>query len=504
MMKRILALALVLACALSLFAGCGQNGASGEDKDTFTFLSWIKSESFDPTSGATTDKSVLHALYDTLMAFGPEGDIVPMLAERWEESEDGMEVTFYLRKDVTFHNGDPLTADDVVYTFDTMLAEPMFYFLGDYISSYEKVDDYTICFHKATPYAKLMNVMAESSYILPKGYHSADPEAFEDAPVGCGPYQFVSQEADESVRLTANENYYGDEPGFVNVVVKPPLEPASVVIALETGEVDMTSSLPATQAALIESNDQLTLVTEESWSTQMVLLMQEPLKSDANLRKAIFHGISRENAIKLGNEGVGTPSVNLLSLRILGDYAGILENFVGYDEALAKEYLEASDYSGETLKLTIKGDVPIAQSIQADLSKIGISIELEQLDINSYFAKLQGGELQLVLGALGTDMLATEDFIEMFAADDPTYGCHMAVNEQLDQIVEQMPEEVDAAARWELVAQAMEIQYDMANAVPLYDTTFNYTYGSRVTYDYPVSAPTYVYYLAKVMPTAAE
>lgn len=503
-MKRLLAFVLTLACALTLLSGCGQNTASGGDADTFTFLSWIKSESFDPTSGVTFDKSVTHALYDTLVAFGPDGEIEPMLAERWEESEDGMAVTFYLRQDVTFHNGDPLTADDVIYTFDTMLAQPMQYALLNYIGGYEKVDDYTVRFQKTAPYSKLMNVMAESSTILPKDYHSADPEKFDDAPVGCGPYKFVSQEADDSVRLTAYEGYYGDAPGFANVVVKMPLEPASAVIALETGDVDLTSNLPTSQALLVESNDKLTLVTEESWSTQILLLMQEPLKSDVNLRKAIFHGISRENAIKLGNEGVGTPSEDLFALRIMGDYAGIVEDFVGYDETLAREYLEASDYTGETLKLTINANAPIAESIQADLAKIGINVELEQLDTNSWATKLRGGELQMTLGAMGTDMLAAEDIMEFFTSDDPNYGVFMANNEQFDQLLSQMPSETDAEARRELVAQAMEILYDMANIVPLYDTTFNYSCGPRVTYDYPVSAPTYVYYLAKVMPAAAE
>ena len=108
MRRRLLVLALALACVLSLFAGCGQNAASGEGKDTVTFLSYIKSESFDPTTGLALDKSVMHCLHDTLVAFGPDGDFIPMLAESWEEAEDGMSITFHLRDDVTFHNGDPL------------------------------------------------------------------------------------------------------------------------------------------------------------------------------------------------------------------------------------------------------------------------------------------------------------------------------------------------------------------------------------------------------------
>ena len=473
MRRRLLVLALALACVLSLFAGCGQNAASGEGKDTVTFLSYIKSESFDPTTGLALDKSVMHCLHDTLVAFSPDGDFIPMLAESWEEAEDGMSITFHLRDDVTFHNGDPFTADDAVYTLDTMLSNPRNAVYQDYFNGYEKVDDYTICIYKKAPYTKLLVALAEYAYILPKEYHSSNPEGFDEAPVGCGPYQFVSKETDESVRLTAYEGYYGDAPGFANVVVKPPLEPANAVIALETGEVDLISNLPATQTTLIESNDELTLVTEESWSVQMLLLMQEPLKSDINLRKAIFHGISRDNAIKLGNEGVGTPSVDLFPARVMGEYAGILEDFVGYDEALAKEYLAASNYSGETLTLTIFENAPLAQSVQADLNKIGINVELEQLDINNFSTKMGGGELQISLLAMGSDLQAAEDLMLPFTSSYPTYGSNMAASEEFDQLVSQMPGETDAAARRELVDQAMQIMYDMANIVPLYDTTYN-------------------------------
>ena len=502
MRRRLLALALAFACALSLF-GCGQDAASGEGKDTFTFLSYITTESFSPTSSGT-DKAVMNALHETLVAFDTDGNFAPRLAESWEESEDGMSVTFHLRDDVTFHNGDPVTADDVIYTLDAMLADARNATLLSFFGGYEKIDDYTVCIHKLAPYSNIMIPMVEYVYIIPKDYHSADPEGFNEAPIGCGPYQYVSQAEDGSVTLTAYDGYYGDAPGFKNVVVKPPLEPANAVIALETGEVDMISNLPSTQATLIERNDELTLVTTDSWSAHTILLMQEPLISDVNLRKAIFHGINRENAIKLGNEGVGTPSEELFARRVMGDYAGMLEDFVGYDEALAKEYLEASNYNGEPLTLSIFENAPLAESVQADLQALGINVELEQLDLNNYSTKMGKGELQLPLQAMGSDMTTAEDLLLVFGPSSPTYGCYMALTEEYDQLVKQFAEETDAEARRELVRQAMQIMYDEAGLVALFDATYNYAYGPDVTYDYPVSAPTFNYYLAKVMPANAE
>lgn len=495
---RIIALLAALACTLSLLAGCGQSDGGG--KDTLNFIALLKCETLDPTAGLTAEKTVMHAMYDTLVAYGPDGDFVPMLAERWEESEDSMSITFYLRQDVTFHNGDPLTADDVVYSYETMIQAPNNYYITDYIGGCEKVDDYAVRFDKAAPYSKLLAIMTEYIMIIPKAYHSADPDGFGQAPVGCGPYQFVSKEVDDSVKLTAYEVYYGGEPGFPNVTVKAPLEDASKVISLETGEADMVGYLSAAQTLLVEANKDLTLVQEESWSAQTLMLMGEPLASDENLRKAIFHGISRDSAIKLGSEGVGTPSENMFSERIMGEYAGCVEDFVGYDEALAKDYLAKSNYNGEDLTLSIYGNAPIAESIQADLNKIGINIKLEQLDMNSWATKLYSGEIQMTFAEMGNDILSAEDFMLLLSASDPTYGCHMASSDEFEQLMEQIPKETDAAARRELVVRAQQICYDVANIVPLFDVMLNYAYGPAVVYDYPVSASAYLFYLNKVMP----
>lgn len=499
-MKKTFSLALVVLAMLGLLSGCNQNGSGTTKKDTITFISFMRNENFDPVSGQSIEKTAMHSIFDTLVAFAPDGSIVPMLAESWEESEDGLSITFKLRQNVKFHNGDTFTADDVIYTFDNMFTQPYYYTVASEFGGYEKIDDYTVQIDKAAPYSKMLELLAEYSYIVPKEYHSKNPANFTNAPVGAGPYEFVSLGEDDSVTLKAFEDYYGDAPGFKNAVIKAPLEPANMVIALETGEADMLSALPTAQASLVEANDELTLVTESGWSCNTVLLMQEPFKSDSNLRKAIFHGVNRENAIMLGNEGIGTPSVDMLAERIMGEYSGTIKNFTGYDEALAKEYLAKSNYNNEELVLTIYGNAPLAESIQSDLNSIGLNIKIEQLDRNSWSTKLRGGEIQMTIVELGGDTLAPASMMSFFSTANQNYGCHMASNDEFEQLLSDMPamrnkSELDAAT-----TRMFEIAYDMANIVPLFDASFNYSYGSDVIYDCPVSAPTYVFYLARVMP----
>lgn len=499
-MKKACSLFLALCCLLGLLTGCS-NGSGAGDKDTLTFLSWVRAETFDSSVGGSMDKSIMLALHSTLVALDGDGGIIPMLAESWEESEDNMFVTFKLRQDVKFHNGDPLTADDVIYSFDILYANTRSYTMQENIPTYEKIDDYTIRLGKVAPYAKIYEILAEQGYIYPKNYHSQDPEGYNNAPVGCGPYKFVSREADDSVRLEAFEDYFGDAPGFKNVIVKTPLEPASAVIALETGEVDLISHLPPTQAALVENNDKLTLVTtESSWSTHMLLLMGDPLYTDENLRKAIFHGVNPENAIKLSNEGIGSPAENLFAVRLMGDYAGTVENFVGYDPDLAKEYLEKSDYNGEEMVLSIMSNPALAESIQSDLKSLGINVSIEQLESSSWSTKMNKGEIQITEIELGTNAMSVQDFLSILSSSMPTYGENMAPSQEFDELVASLPTITDNDEQRAATIQALNILYDRTVTVPIYDSTFNYSYGPDVEYDCEVSASTYNFYLARVMP----
>lgn len=501
-MKKILALVLSLALMATVLAGCGSQ-QSGAEKDTMTFITGGQvSENFDPILGLAVDYTVAHALFSTLVNYGGNGEIVPNVAESWVESDDGTSVTFKLREDVTFHDGTPLTADDVVYSINTSLSSDLFSWIGtDTIKSIEKVGDYSVRIDKIAPYVKLYENLVEWCFIVPSAYHSADTAAFDNAPIGCGPYKFVSKGADNSVVLEAYDKYFGDAPGFKNVVVKAPLEPANVVIALETGEADMAANLPTAQAALVEANSDLTLVSPDVvWRTNMLLMEGSLLNNDENLRKAIFHGISRDNAIMLGNEGVGKPSTEMFADFVVGDYAGSIANFVGYDEALAKDYLSKSNYNGEEITLTINGNSALAESILSDLGKLGIKIAINQLDTNDYYAKMYDGSLQLILTEMGSDVDSLLSQLNTYTSGNAYYGTFMAASDKYDQLVSSAMAEADSAKREDLTKQAYQELYERAIMVPLYNTTPNYSYGAHVTYDHPISAAASYFYLNLAMP----
>lgn len=135
-----------------------------------------------------------------------------MLAESWEEADGGMSVILHLRDDVTFHDGSTFDADDVIYFFDKGMEGKFATRITPYVASYEKLDQYTVKLTKPNIYTNVLAFLVEHAYIIPKEAHSADPEGFNQHPIGTGPYTFVSEEADGSIILKAYDNYYGEAP----------------------------------------------------------------------------------------------------------------------------------------------------------------------------------------------------------------------------------------------------------------------------------------------------
>ena len=130
-MKKLLSLTLAAALLLLPATGCKPKDDK-KAKDTVTIVTTVKSEVLYPLSTTSTDKVLMHALYDNLVEFSPEGEIVPALAESWTISDDGLDFTFSLRKDVTYHDGTPFVADDIVFFIDERVQIPSGMFLLQY------------------------------------------------------------------------------------------------------------------------------------------------------------------------------------------------------------------------------------------------------------------------------------------------------------------------------------------------------------------------------------
>lgn len=497
-MKKIIALTLVVIMTLTIFTGCSSsgNGQEGQKKDTITFVPQINTETLDPVSGKIADHTVFHAMYDTIVKLGSNAEILPNLAESWTEADEGMSIIFNFREDIKFHDGSQFTAEDVIYSFDTMFTFPIYAQFKNVISSWEKIDVNKVKFTKTSPHSDILSTLAMMSFIVPKELHSQDPQAFSKNPIGTGAYRFVSMEADGSVKLTANEDYFGGKPEITNALIKVPLDSSTSVVALENNEVDMITRVPPAQIPIIENNKNLVLEQITSSYTYDLMMLGDTLSSDINLRKAIYHAIDREKVIAFASEGIGEISSNLAAERVMGKFAGVVD-IGGYDESLAKDYLEKSSYdTSKVFKIIItEQEIALAQAVQADLKKIGIETEIEQLDINAWSVKLMGGEAEITITQLGGNASSVESLLSTYAKTHPYFGKYMASTNEFEELVLQINNEKNEEKRKELVIEGLQIQNELANVVPLFDTVVNFAHNKQITNISPISADTNIYYL---------
>ncbi len=483
----------------------GEKTASAKDKDTLVFISHMTSETLDPLTTASSsgvDKNAMHQIFDCLLQFDNEGTPIPCLAESWEDADDGRAVIFHLRKDVKFHDGTPFNADAVVYTFNKQFENPLTSYITTYYTACEKVDDYSVKITKATPHVALLSMMAEGPFIVSPTAYEKGAEQFAKNPIGTGAYKFESQGTDQYVHLTANEEYFDGAPYYKKVIIRTPVDSSTAVVALQNGEADIAINLTPNQLALVKEDPNLVAEVNTGWAIKYLNFYAEPLKSDENLRKAIYYAINRENAAMFNNEPETIASTTLYPTRVMGDYVS-LQTVDGYNVEKAKEYLAQSNYDGETLKLYISAnEASIAQSVQADLQMIGINVEIVQLDTNAYYAKFTDGTCQMVILDFGTDQLSTEDMLNFYSTSG-YYGQCVYTTPEYDALMEKINAEYNAEARKELVKEALEMQYGFYNMVPMYESYFNFIHRAELTGFNPVSGANYVYYLGKVKPADA-
>ena len=167
-------------------------------------------DTLHPTDFSTTvELGVLNQIYDTLLYYSPDGtkDPEPRIAESYEISDDGLDYTFHLRDDVTFHDGTPVTADDVVFSIELYKASEYQGSQISMLSSVEATDEHTVVCHLDAPYSPFLQGIC-SPMIASKAYYESSEDDFVNNPIGSGPYKFVSRAKGSNIKLEANEDYY--------------------------------------------------------------------------------------------------------------------------------------------------------------------------------------------------------------------------------------------------------------------------------------------------------
>ena len=313
-MKRLSALLLSALLALGLLSGCqsaGETPSSAQPRadDEVVIAMGPTSEpaaGFDPAYGWGAGEHVHEPLIQsTLTVTNPDLTIGGDLATSWEASGDGLTWTVTIRDDVSFTDGEALTASDVAFTYNTVKAASS---VNDFtmLDFAEAIDDTTVVFHMVTPYSIWPYTMAIVG-ILPE--HAYDPATYGSHPIGSGRYTLVQWDLGQQVILEANPNYYGEAPKIRRVTILF-MEEDAAFLAVQAGQVDLayTSATYSDQSPAGYS-----LLSCESVDNRGINLPTEgnPVTSDLAVRRAINIGVDRQEMIDHILNGHGTPAYSV-------------------------------------------------------------------------------------------------------------------------------------------------------------------------------------------------
>ena len=415
--------AIMLALALTS-ASAAPAAAAPEGQLTWAVHVSLAPTWFDPaeTSGIITPYLVMYALHDAMVKPMPGNPTAPSLAESWTASPDGLAYDFVLRKGVKFHNGDPVTAEDVKYSFERYRGAAH-KTLKERVAAVETPDPGRVRFRLKQPWPDFMNFYTDATgagWIVPKKYvEKVGDEGFKKAPVGAGPYKFVSFTPGVELVLEANEQYWRKVPNVKRLVLKAIPDEATRLAALKRGEVDIAYAVRGTLAEEIRRTPGLTLRPVVGQATFWVYFPDQwDPKSpthDRRVRLAISHAIDRASINQAELLGFAKVTYSIVP-RSFAFYWQ--PPATAYDPARTKQLLAEAGFPNgfDAGDYTCDGSFTnIAEPVLNYLKTAGIRAKLRPLERAAFFKgyseRTYKGLIQGASGAFGNAATRLEAFV---------------------------------------------------------------------------------------------
>lgn len=417
--------------AAALFLGMTGGAAYADTPaDTLVIAKVIDDAiSFDPAeSYEDTGSEVLHNTYETLVEYDA-ADLSKLsggVAESWTFSADNKTITFKLRSGVTFASGNPLTANDVVYSFTRVVKADktpafilkQFGWTADNVGSMIKaVDDQTFEMKIAVDYAPslVLNILSSvnASVVDSKTVMENEKDGdfglayLKDKSEGSGPFVLKAWKPNQTVMLQSNPSYRQGEPAMKRVVLRHVPEAASQRLLLEKGDVDIASNLPGDQIKAVETNPDIAVSRNNTTRNLYIGLSQSvDAFTKPKVREALKYLVDYKGMTESLLKGEFTV---LQSFWPSGFYASVDENPYTYDVEKAKALLAEAGYKdGFSFKLSVRNVSPaidIAQAVQQSMSVAGIKMEILQTDQKQFITAYRGRQFEAALGTWEPDFL---------------------------------------------------------------------------------------------------
>ena len=473
--KKLLAVLLVLVMALGMLAGCQKTPDPTppvEDpvlKDTVKIAVYSDFKSFDPfNSGMTLDKVVYNNVFDTLLRFY-DGEFENVLVTDYSVSDDGTVYTFKLKDNVFFHNGEKLTANDIVFSMERAKTSNQMANFTKSITKVEAVDALTAKITLEEPYVPFLNAVAAQVCIMNEKAVTEAGEQVSLKPIGTGPYTFVQWDAGAQVVLERFADYHGEEPQIKTATYVVLTNPETALIATQTGEIDLTYTIPPIAAPQIKEEGLLTLdLNPTMGSGYIVMNLEAPFINDVNFRKALAYATNREEIVEFGMDGIAEASTHLYDEQTVG-YTGEF-HIPDYNVEKAKEFLAKTDYAGETIsfKVGYENYKKIGIVYQEQLKKVGINIAVELLEANTWVSDMKSGNYSMstIVMTIDPDVALWSTTLHSNAIGG--YNFSRLNDEAVDAAFDNGASILDPAQRKEAYAPIEQKLYEDVVLIPIY------------------------------------
>lgn len=477
----ILAAAMVVTSMTGCGGGNGNAGSSGssgeavsdgEVKKGGTLKFGLSTEPYtlDPMIGAGYgSKNVALAIYEGLFKFDDEGNVQNALCKDYSISKDGKTYTFTLT-DANFQNGDPVTAEDVKYSFERIMNKDAgaYYYsmMTKNVDKIEAKDDKTCVVTLKAPFQAFINYLAtKEMLIVSESWTEEHDGDISQEPMGAGPFKFVSWDSGVSIKLEANKDYYiPDQPYLDGIEFSFFADENARVNALETKSVDIIEYTPQSQFDTINGMKDLEVLEQPGPASYLIMNTKNKYLSDKKVRQAITYAINKQDVLNAAFSGKGT---------ILNG-SPLTEDSLGYTKEQAECYTQDVDKAKELLKeagypngfkikiltsSTYSFMEQTAVAVQSSLKEVGIDAEIESVEWSTFNQRSNAGECELATQAFLGDVM-DPDWLNTMYAEGGGYNMAAYQSDKYDKLMKEGAAESDESKRQKIYEKVVDVIMD--------------------------------------------
>ena len=470
-------------------ADAGENtGATAsvktENWDTLVYGMMNEPAKLDPQNDTIINAMFVNKqIYNTLVTRNDlTGEIEPSLATSWEW-QDNTTLVMKLRDDVTWHNGEKFTAEDVLFTlqrFSEGTASATLFKAFDAENS-RVLDEYTIEIKLFEPYGPAINMLASmKAAIVSKNYwESVDDVTFSREPIGTGPFKFVEWVTGDHITLVRNEEYWGQKPSFTNLEMRIIIDASARAIEIETGGVDIVDSLTSSDIERFGEGNTAGVKLYTVGGTKIHYLSfneDDPIFSNEKVRLAFAHAIDME-AVTDAGFGLGSGATVAGSSMASSIFGYVEQGQYEFNPELSKQLLAEAGYpDGFTCQLIIPesgNNVRMGESIQSYLAEIGVTMEVCPYYTATWQSMARDGSAKLSIQNLTVDSFdADQNYSNLYA--DSTNLVVRTQDETVNRLLNEGRSELDTEKRKAIYKELQEYIFQHAIQLNIDEPITNY------------------------------